>query len=583
GSESGSPSVVEFTGKNGKPGFTGRSGSMSCFPLSCETADGGTGNWYSKEALWLSFEREQDCSNGRAPDVWKEEASEIRKDEVIEELLQIDDSSFLEMEAAIREDRDPAESMRTTSKPYSLWFTAEDSRNANEFARRFADRYLQRLRYCPEWRKFLVWTGSRWKIDSDGSATLGLVRSFATSLWKDFGKAAQSLDSTDLKKLHTFLKQANQVNWLEGVVRLVRADPRIHVEIQNLDSNNGLLNVTNGTVDLETGELRPHSPADLLTSITAVAYEPEALDCPEWRKFIETVCGGDTRLARYLQQLLGYSLHGDCGEHVLPICWGSGCNGKSCLWSVVSAILGVYGDVASPTLLLGGSNEHKTEKADLYGKRFVMTSETTEDAKLDVATVKELTGDDVIKARRMREDFWTCRRTTTFWMATNHRPSITPGAKAIWRRLKLIPFTVDLREVLEPSPDFHHVLLEAEGPAVLRWMVDGYLDYKANGFAEPVCVSQATREYQATSDDVMRFVGEDCEQAPGLVAGLTELFEAYTSKGGYQTKAEFRASLACQFDIIPNYMARGPFRNKTVVKGLGLLPHEDDFTDFDVL
>ena len=89
---------------------------------------------------------------------------------------------------------------------------------------------------------------------------------------------------------------------------------------------------------------------------------------------------------------------------------------------------------------------HPTERATLYGKRFVSSSETGDGRRLAEDLVKSLTGGDPIACRRMREDFWEFRPTHKLWLATNHRPQIRGTDHAIWRRIHLIPFGVTFHE-----------------------------------------------------------------------------------------------------------------------------------------
>ena len=109
-------------------------------------------------------------------------------------------------------------------------------------------------------------------------------------------------------------------------------------------------------------------------------------------------------------------------------------------------VLGDYASLANDELLMGEKQNHPTEKAALYQKRFVAISEPERSSKLRESRVKELTGDRMITARRMHEDFWTFSRTHTFWLSTNHLPRINGTDEGIWRRVKLIPFSVDFEQ-----------------------------------------------------------------------------------------------------------------------------------------
>ena len=127
--------------------------------------------------------------------------------------------------------------------------------------------------------------------------------------------------------------------------------------------------------------------------------------------------GGDQALIDYIQRVFGYSISGDCGEAILPIALGGGENGKSTIWNPIIEIMGDYGYVAPESLIMGDGQEHPTSMASLMGKRVVCVQEPQKGVRLNEARVKDLTGDQVVTARRMREDFWTFRRTHTFWIS----------------------------------------------------------------------------------------------------------------------------------------------------------------------
>src|SRR5262249_35239009 len=151
---------------------------------------------------------------------------------------------------------------------------------------------------------------------------------------------------------------------------------------------------------------------DLITRTSPTEYHADAT-CPRWERFIDSIFPGedgepDRQLIEFVQRLLGYALTGSVSEQVLPIFWGSGANGKSTLLGTVMSVMGdAYAMRANPTLLMQtGRSEHATELAQLFGMRLVVASESEEGARLKESLVKDLTGGDRIRARRMREDFW---------------------------------------------------------------------------------------------------------------------------------------------------------------------------------
>lgn len=451
-----------------------------------------------------------------------------------------------------------------------------ESRTDAGNAKRFIDRYQHELLFVAPWRKWLVWDGRRWAVDHDVGVNQR-AREFADSLWAEFVAVAKHLTGDDarevLNSLRSFVQRTNANNGINNFLSLAKYDERVVCQVEELNADPYLLNVRNGTIELKTGELRPHDPSDRLTQLAPVDYDPTAA-CSKWLETMELILDGDVELIRYVQQLLGYSITGDTGEHILPIAYGDGANGKSTVWGSVSELLGDYATLANDDLLLGDRSNHPTEKASLYQLRFVAISEPEKGSSLRESRVKELTGDRTISARRMHEDFWTFQRTHTFWLSTNHLPKIDGTDEGIWRRVKLIPFKVRIKEKVKTVvKDFDRWLVRNEGPGILAWLVKGYLDYQTNGLIEPSCVTDATKQYRGDSDPLGDFLGEFCIVDYSAMVPASELFKVYSEvhKGNWK-QPSFGKELATRFEKLrPD---TGPFRKKTCYKGLRL---RDDF------
>lgn len=448
------------------------------------------------------------------------------------------------------------------------WILQRNQQTQNELASRFVDRNCEKVRFVTQWGKWLVWDGRRWRLDDNDIIALRLARQFSNELWDSFGKLAQHLEEREeLRRLHSFLKSANELHSINAFLKLARSDERIAIQFEELNTHPCFLNVKNGTIDLRSGTLRPHCQDDLITQLGDVEFHPDA-KCPKWDKALADIFKGDRELIGYVRSLLGYSISALQGEHILPIAYGSGCNGKSTVWNVISGILGDYAGLANDSLVLGHKESHPTEKAFLYQKRFVPISEPEQSARLRESRVKELTGDGLITARRMHEDFWSFQRTHTFWLSTNHLPRIVGNDEGIWRRLKLIPFGVDLRTLGEPIPELDKILVREEGPGILNWLLQGFQDYEAFGFVEPEVVQDATASYRQEEDELGGFLTECCEVNSNGMASAAELFERYEKWGGKKNRTAFGRAMAERFQ--KDKAMGGEYRKQTVYYGVSL-------------
>jgi putative DNA primase/helicase len=239
---------------------------------------------------------------------------------------------------------------------------------------------------------------------------------------------------------------------INAALDLARSGPGIPILPEEMDRDPWLLNCGNGTVELRTGTLREHRREDLLTRLCPTEYHPDAT-CPSWLRFLESIFQKDRPLITFVQRLLGYCLTGDVSEQILPIFWGGGANGKSTLVNVILQTLG--GDYAMKApqdlLVVHRGERHPTELADLFRMRLVVTSESSEGARLNEALIKDLTGGEPIRARRMKEDFWQFDPTHKVMLLTNHKPRVVGTDTAVWRRLRLVPFEVTFWDPCDPN------------------------------------------------------------------------------------------------------------------------------------
>ncbi|MFJ4910707.1 phage/plasmid primase, P4 family [Streptomyces sp. NPDC093249] len=236
------------------------------------------------------------------------------------------------------------------------------------------------------------------------------------------------------------------------------------------------------------------------------------------------------KLIGFLHELLGYSITGDVGAQIMPFLYGQGKNGKSVLLEVMVKLLGDYADAAPPGFLMARPFEgHPTDLAELHGRRIIVCSELKPGDRFDEARVKLLTGGDRIKARRMRQDFFSFTPTHKLWLLGNHRPEVGTGGYAFWRRMTLIPFerVVATDRQIDNLAD---VLVTEEGPGIMHWLVRGagrYLEGPRD-LTGPDQVRTATTAYAETEDHTGRFLGECCTLHPAMRAEQRQLYNSYT-------------------------------------------------------
>lgn len=386
---------------------------------------------------------------------------------------------------------------------------------------RFISQHNDALRYCPQLRQWLCWTGEQWTIDTAGQVTEKAKETVRTI------ENETILAGDDQGLRNQILAHAEKSqSWprIKAMIKLAESDPDIQVNAADIDVDPMLLNCPNGTIDLSTGELLPHNKDYLITKSTHVPYDENAT-CPQWLAFLNRIMGGNESMANYIQRIIGYSLTGSMSEQCLFIFNGFGANGKSTCMDAVRKMLGDYAMHTPSSTLLSNNVAIRNDLARLRGARFVSAVEIEIGKKLDEALTKEVTGGDPITSRFLFREYFEQKPTFKLFIAANYKPEIRGMDHGIWRRIRLIPFNVVLAddEIDRDLPK----KLEAELPGILAWAVQGCLDWQRGGLGMPNEVVTATREYREESDVLSKFIEDRCEQSRHAVVSIKNLYDAY--------------------------------------------------------
>ncbi len=387
-------------------------------------------------------------------------------------------------------------------------------------ARRLMRHHGQDLRYAGHVGTWLIWDGGRWQVDETDE-----VERRAKRVIDDLYHEVPGLPDRERADLLAHAKASQRGPALREMVRLARSEPGVRIRPDELDADPWVLNVANGTVDLQIGTLRPHRREDLLTKLTPVVYDPHAV-CPRWLAFLDRVLGGKPELIAFIQRFVGYTLTGLTREQALLLLHGRGANGKSTFLEVLLRLLGDYGVPSDfATFLTHQHDRVRNDIAALKGARMVTAVEAEEGRRLNESLIKQVTGGDTISARYLHQEFFSFQPAFKLFLATNHLPVITGTDTGIWRRVLLLPFAVTIPDH-EQDKDLKAKLL-GELPGILSWAVQGCLEWQGMGLAVPSEVRAATQSYRTDMDHVGRFLAECCRSTQGGKVAARALYERY--------------------------------------------------------
>lgn len=383
-------------------------------------------------------------------------------------------------------------------------FAQTDAGNAEFFAAEFRNRIL----FDHKQKRWLIWSekATRWQEDRTGQIRELMKRATEVRALRAIDLPVRTKQEQDRRKDEMAWAVASQSLFrIDAALELAKSISGIADPGANWDADPWLLGVSNGVVDLKTGEFRPGTQQDRITKFTSVKFDAKAT-CSRLERFILEVSGGDTEIAAYLQRAIGYTLTGSTKEQCLFACYGSGSNGKTTLFEVLNYLLGDYA-TDLPFAALDTKHHAIGEGVNLPGSRFVKSVETRDGRQLDEARIKSWTGGDTITIRPLHRNGFSFIPTHKHWLSFNDKPVIRDDSPAMWRRMRLIPFTQTF-----DGKDKDGGLLEklkAEAPGILNWAISGAIAWQRDGLGMPKAIAEATAQYQVESDPLGPFF-EDC-------------------------------------------------------------------------
>lgn len=380
---------------------------------------------------------------------------------------------------------------------------------------------------------------------------------------------AATITSEDTRE--RFLKRVeklDQKKFRDIMVKDAASDSDITVRIEAFDSDKYTFNCHNGTINLLTGDFRKHSPSDFLTKISDVDYVPDAV-CPRWLKFMDEIMEGDTDRIRFLQKAIGYAMSGDTRLECMFILYGATSrNGKGTTMETILRIMGEYGRTAKPDMLSAkgiiNSSGPSEDVARLNGARMVNISEPGKHMQINASLAKQMTGNNVLTARYLRENSFEFKPQFKLFIDTNHLPQISDMTMFESDRVKIIPFYRHFT-AKERDLDLKAYFAQPENlSGILNWCLEGFRLYHEEGLKMSKSVLDATEEYRRVSDRVLMFATQCLKKKRGQELRAQAIYKRYQdwcAENGFKAEnaSNFRRKMEQKFV----YQKRRPWNEHT--------------------
>lgn len=379
--------------------------------------------------------------------------------------------------------------------------------------------------YVTEWKTWLQWNGVYWKRGAV-EEVMKAIRMVSDERWQ------QWRDNRDFKELAKWAKETDNYGRQSNIERWARY--RLYVRSHILDQHPYLLACENGVVDLRTSTLRQGERTDYLTRGVEWSYVPTA-ECPIFDQFLEDIMQGDEGMVEYLWRVIGYALTGETGARAFFLLYGVGKNGKSTFVRALQALMGMrsenYAQSARfETFLQANRNGGNADPdmAVLAGARVVVASEVNpgDKVRLDGGKIKNLTGEDYIRARFLYSADFQFLPVCKIFMVVNDVPHIEETAQALYDRLHYVSF--NYRVPPEKQDDMLHWKFIGEMEGILSKAVRYAAEwYETRSLRPPASVLKARETLAAEMDFLSDFFASHCVINAQAITQHSDLYREY--------------------------------------------------------
>lgn len=388
------------------------------------------------------------------------------------------------------------------------------------------------LAYVSGVRRWLYWSEEEgiWKWDNDGRIVRLAIATL--DLLKDRAKLLDVKDPDSAEKLRKFVSSHKSAPRIEAMIKLAQSMEGVSCSFADFDSKPNLT----GRLLLKKNPgiaVRAPKREDRCTMVLGAEYRAGARS-KVWDRFLARV-QPNPAIRKRLQMLTGYSLYGKNHERLMVVLFGPTTTGKSQFMMAVDGAFGQYAKYTNLSVLRDNQDERpRADIVRIFRSRLVWAEEASGAWHIHPDQIKRMAGATQLAARLPHDkEFIDGEPSFTFWLLSNHPPSIEGADDAVWKRMQVVPFSVRIPDS-EIDVDLPERLATSSArEAILAWAVEGwnlYVTEKMSGrdpFRVTPELADSLEDFKSGVSDLDAFAAEALEFGAELTEEIEQLYAAY--------------------------------------------------------
>jgi P4 family phage/plasmid primase-like protien len=377
------------------------------------------------------------------------------------------------------------------------------------------------------------------------------IKSLYDSMRDNQDKAKESMINARIKQVQKMIQNLKNSGYKNSCMKEAAEVFYNKRFKERLDADPYLIAFKNGVYDLKLNNFRPGRPEDYLSKNMPINYLNFSEDderVQDVHTFMEQVFP-DKSVRKYFLDVSSDIFVGGNHEKIVLFWTGEGDNGKSVTQSLFEKMLGNLSIKLNTNIITGKKPSAGSTFAELAraggGVRQAVMEEPDGDEAINVGVFKNLSGNDSFYARDLFEKGKDTKEIVPLFkliFICNKLPRIKYADKAVWNRVRVIPFesTFCRPEGTNPAPDTYEEQLKQKRfpmdkqfgkkiPGLLEplaWVLLQHRQKITNRF-EPEKVRSATEIYRKQNDIYRQFIDESIAEDPTKYISLIELYNIF--------------------------------------------------------